>query len=115
MENSEPYTDPRVPPPVKYNLVDYMSLASSSKRVSGVHEKESCYELQPLDLEDMARYAAPDYSQIEEPVQTINDIPNMQTMGQSGKMQRLDNKSFVMGVRPDMSDEEFKSYTGITW
>lgn len=112
-QHLELYKDPRVPPPPQYKLQDYID----PNRVNGVHEKGNNYGLTPLSQDDMMRYAVKPGWEPEgfDRLHDMEGMRNVQTMNDSGRDERIDNKPFEVGVRPQISDEEFKKYTGITW
>lgn len=101
-EDRSIYTDPRVPPPAKYNLADYMSqISSHPDRICGVHEKGYSHELRPLAQDDMYRYAAPDYEDVGQELVDYDWAPDYES-----------NKT---RLGAPLNDEEFKKYTGINW
>jgi hypothetical protein len=49
MLNGKMYSDPRVPPPVEYELQDYMAqITSNPDNVVGIDGRDSNYALQPI-------------------------------------------------------------------
>jgi hypothetical protein len=101
-EDRSIYTDPRVPPPAKYNLADYMSqITSTPDAICGVHEKGYSHELRPLSQQDQMRYAAPDYGDQPEELKDWGWTPD------------YEGNTTKLGAPLD--DEGFKRYTGITW
>lgn len=88
---------------------------ATSRPIGNHAEADSHIDLEPLTQDDMMRAAHPDfdlnvyYSKIVD----MEDIPNLQCIGNDGKMQQLDRKSFKIGVRPQLSDEELKKFMGL--
>lgn len=80
------------PPPVKYNLQNYMNQISSNPGQD--------YQLRPFSMEDMATTAKPEY-----------DMP--QEIKQWGWTPQYENNPTKLG-KP-LTDEEFKKHMGITW
>jgi hypothetical protein len=102
LQMEEPYT--RVEPPVKYQLQDYRSLISSKPNsVSGENEKASNYALRPIEDEDMMRYASKDDSWLDQ-------YSGVRDMGDGLKAPM--SRPFL---GPEMTDAEFKKWTGMTW
>lgn len=109
MDGQEPYTD-GVPPPPKYKTQDFMSMFDT--KPDGEHltnDKYSYAGLRALQPDDMLRYAAPE---VEEPPQEIQTMDVR--LGRGADLEQLPS-SYEVGVRQDVSDDEFKQYTGITW
>jgi hypothetical protein len=78
------------PPPVKYEFGNYLDLISNNPRMNGT-EEDSTYELKPLDLDDMKRYAADD---VVDAYAKIHNGKNPNRLGDP------------------MTDSEFKKFTG---
>lgn len=79
----------------KYKFRNYLDDATSGTPAVGVHEKNLPHDLIPLSFKDMMRYAAPDYDQAPEPMQTM-DFGNLQ--GYGGKMRGVGE--IEVGIRP---------------
>lgn len=86
--NGEMYKN--VPPPVKYNMKNYLDSITSSP-VNGT-EDGSTSELKPLTMDDMASYARSDVEEWYAKYGT-----NTTKLG------------------PPMTDQEFKQHYGHTW
>lgn len=81
----------KVPPPVRYDLADYMKGVSNGSPVNGTEEK-STYELRPMSQEDMSSHARED---VEE------------------WMKKYGQNTTRLGSQ--MTDAEFKKHYGHTW
>lgn len=85
--NGKPYQT--VPPPVKYNMKNYMDITKNSYNSA---EENSEYNLIPLSYEDMARYAD-------------NDVVNW----------HLKHGQNNTKLGKEMTDDELKKFYGHTW
>src|SRR5437899_2448378 len=94
------YTDPRVPPPPQYKFQDYID----PNRVNGVHEKDNNYGLTPLSQDDMMRHAVEQGWEPEgfDHLHDMEGMHNVQSMNDPGRNERIDNKPFEVGVRPQI-------------
>ncbi len=86
--NGKPYTD-GVPPPVKYDMGNYMDMTTSPLNGS---EEGSTYELRPITDDDMKTHAA-------------DDVVNWY------KKHGMDSRK----LGPEMTDDEFRRFYGQTW
>ena len=108
LENEQPY---QFEPPVKYNLANLYDQPISNSEGGNA-------DLTPITDEDLMRYTTPtDY----DPTAGYNDklysmdIPNVQTMNNPGKVQNISGKKFYQSIRKQVTDEEYKKYTGVSW
>jgi hypothetical protein len=84
---------PSVPPPIRYNFLDYASQVSRDSL--GNVENSSSWKLKPLSQEDMARYSCDD---VAKHIERLKDSGHNPTK-----------------IGEPLSDEEFKRYIGQTW
>ena len=102
VNGEEPYTS--AAPPPNYNFENGTKLSNPcADRMTADN-----YDLQPMSFKDMAQSLRPEYDLEPQAIQTM-DIKNM-----NGETKPLDT-SFEISLRSQISDDEFKKYTGITW